>query len=80
MSAGAEVRLGPGDRDRVEAVVVSRNRSQKHVLSARIVLLSADGVGTMEIPRRAGKGKSPIWRLQERFMDAGVDGVLCDAT
>ncbi len=59
---------------------MSRNSSQKHVRSARIVLLSADGVGTMEIRQRTGRGKSPIWRLQERFMDAGVDGVLCDAT
>ena len=44
------------------------------------MLLSADGVGTMEIQRRTGKGKPTIWRWQERFMRAGVDGLLRDAT
>jgi transposase len=80
MRAGIEVRLGPRDRDRLEAVVASRNSPQKHVWRARIVLLSADGVGTMEIQRRTGKGKPTIWRWQERFMRAGVDGLLRDAT
>jgi transposase len=80
MRTGVEVRLGPGDRDRLEAVVASRNSPQKHVWRARIVLLSADGIGTMEIQRRTGKGKPTIWRWQERFMRAGVDGLLRDAT
>ncbi|HEX4077405.1 MAG TPA: IS630 family transposase [Rhizomicrobium sp.] len=79
MRTGVEVRLGPGDRDRLEAVVASRNSPQKHVWRARIVLLSADGIGTMEIQRRTGKGKPTIWRWQERFMRAGVDGLLRDA-
>jgi len=52
----------------LEAVVASRNSPEKHVWRARIVLLSADGIGTMEIQRRIGKGKPTIWRWQERFM------------
>jgi hypothetical protein len=44
------------------------------------VLLSADGVGTMEIRRCTGKGKPTIWRWHRRFIDAGVDGLLRDAT
>jgi transposase len=72
MRTGVELRLGPGDRDRLEAIVASRNSPQKHVWRARIVLLSADGIGTMEIQRRTGKGKPTIWRWQERFMRAGV--------
>src|ERR1700677_3433300 len=80
MRTGVEVRLGPGDRDRLEAVIGSGNSPQKHVWRARIVLLSADGVGTMEIRRQTGKGKPTIWRWQARFMAEGVDGLLHEAT
>jgi len=80
MRAGVEVRLGPGDRERLEAVVGSGNSPQKHVWRARIVLLSAEGIGTMEIQRRTGKGKPTIWRWQARFMAEGVDGLLHEAT
>ena len=58
----------------------SENSAQKHVWRARIVLLSADGVGTMEIQRQTGKGKPTIWRWQARFMAEGVDGLLHEAT
>src|SRR5947209_14809091 len=34
----------------------------------------------MEIQRQTGKGKPTIWRWQERFMKAGVDGLLRDKT
>jgi transposase len=80
MRAGVEVRLGPGDRDRLEAVSKSGSSPQKHVWRAHIALLSADGVGTMRIRRRTGKGKPTIWRWQRRFMEAGEDGLLRDAT
>src|ERR1700726_1188124 len=76
MRKGIEVRLGPGDRERLEAVIGSGNSPQKHVWRARIVLLSADGIGTMAIQRQTGKGKPTIWRLQARFMAEGVDGLL----
>src|SRR5215471_21659403 len=80
MRKGIEVRLGPVDRERLETVIASRNSPQKHVWRARIVLLSADGVGTMTIQRQTGKGKPTIWRWQARFMAEGVDGLLHDAT
>src|SRR5580700_3618849 len=80
MRKGIEVRLGPGDRERLEAVIGSGNSPQKHVWRARIVLLSADGVGTMAIQRQTGKGKPTIWRCQARFMAEGVDGLLHGAT
>src|SRR6266496_24147 len=80
MRKGVEVRLGAGDRDRLEAVIGSGNSPQKHVWRARIVLLSADGVGTMAIQRQTGKGKPTIWRWQARFMAEGVDGLLHEAT
>jgi len=80
MRTGIAVRLGPDDRERLKAVVGSGNSPQKHVWRARIVLLSADGIGTMEIQRRTGKGKPTIWRWQARFMAEGVDGLLHEAT
>jgi hypothetical protein len=80
MRKGIEVRLDPGDRERLEAVTGSGNSPQKHVWRAQIVLLSAAGVGTMAIQRHTGKGKPTIWRWQARFMAEGVDGLLHDAT
>ena len=80
MRKGVEVRLGSGDRERLEAVIGSGNSPQKHVWRARIVLLSADGFGTMAIQRQTGKDKPTIWRWQARFMAEGVKGLLHDAT
>src|SRR5436190_23801767 len=68
MRKGIEIRFGRGDRERLEAVIGSGNSPQKHVWRARIVLLSAAGVGTMAIQRQTGKGKPTIWRWQARFM------------
>jgi len=64
----------------LEAVAANRNSPQKHVWRCRIVLLTADGLGTAAIMQRTGKSKSVVWRWQERFMQAGVDGLLRDKT
>lgn len=80
MRTGISTDVTPSDRRRLEAVVRDRNTPQKHVWRARIVLLSADGVGTVEIMRRTGKSKPCVWRWQERFMHEGVDGLLRDKT
>ena len=39
------------DRVRLEAVVANRNSPQKHVWRARIILLTADGLGTNAVTR-----------------------------
>jgi transposase len=80
MRRGVEVRLNPGDLERLEAIVDDRNSPQKHVWRAQIVLLTADGLGTNAIMRRPGKSKPCVWRWQERFMTEGVDGLLRDKT
>ena len=74
------VRLGPGDRERLEAVVAGRNSAQKHVWRARIILATAEGCGTAEVMHRAGVSKPCVWRWQRRFMEAGIDGLLRDKT
>jgi transposase len=80
MRNGVEIRLRPEERIRLERIVEARNTPQKHVWRARIVLLSADDVGTMEIVRRTGQSKPTVWRWQARFAAAGVDGLLRDKT
>jgi len=80
MRNGVEVRLRPGDRERLEAVLSDRNSPQKHVWRARIILATAEGCGTTEVMRRAGVSKPCVWRWQRRFMEAGVDGLVHDKT
>ena len=66
------------------ATIIARhpagNIPQKHVWRARIVLLTVDGLGASEIMRRAGTSKVTVWRWQERFMRAEVEGLLRDKT
>lgn len=78
MRTGIIVNVTAADRARLSAIVADGNTLQKHMWRAKIVLLTADGHGTSEIMRRTGKSKSVVWRWQERFMHAGVDGLLKD--
>jgi transposase len=78
MRKGIEVEVAADDRARLEAIVADRNHRQKHVERARIVLLTADGVGTSAIMRQVGCAKATVWRWQERFAIEGVDGLLHD--
>ncbi len=80
MRTGITVHLSPIDRKRLRTIIDNRNSSQKHVWRARIVLGTADGLGTVEIMRMAGVSKTAVWRWQERFMDEGVNGLLRDKT
>src|SRR5713101_7456184 len=68
------------NRARLEAIIADRNSSSKAAWRARIVLATADGHGTNEIMRRAGKSKPCVWRWQERYVEDGVDGLLRDKT
>ncbi len=79
MREGIEVRLRRSDRERLERIVSDRKSPQHHVWRARIVLMTADGFGTMAIRGATGKGKPTIWRWQKRYMDDGADGLLRDA-
>ena len=80
MRNGISIALADADRRRLEAIVADRNTPQKHVWRARIVLLSADGVGTNAIMATTATSKTTVWRWQARFMQAGVDGLLRDKT
>ena len=80
MRSGISLDVSPADRRRLEALVGDRNTAQKHVWRAEIVLLSADGLGTVAIMRRTGKSKTCVWRWQERFAEEGVRRSLRDKT
>ena len=80
MRTGISITVSPADRRRLMAVVNDRNAPQKHVWRCRIVVLTADGVGTNEIMRRTDKSKTCVWRWQERFAREGFVGLLRDKT
>lgn len=72
--------VNSADRVRLASIIADRNRPQKHVWRARVVLLTGDRLGTNEIMRRTGLGKPSVWRWQERYIEGGVDGLLRDKT
>src|SRR5215207_6483250 len=80
MRPGVTIARSAIDRRRLEAILGNRNAPQKHVWRAEIVLLSASGLGTVEIMRRTGKSKTCVWRWQERFAQEKVEGLLRDKT
>jgi len=80
MRKGVTVEVSSADRVRLAAIAADRNSAQKYVWRARIVLMTADGVGTNAIMRQTGKSKVTVWRWQERFMAQGIDGLLRDKT
>jgi DNA invertase Pin-like site-specific DNA recombinase len=72
--------LGEEDRTRLAAIVGDRNRPQKHVQRARIVLLSADRLPVLTVASRTDASRPAVWRWQQRFAEQGVDGLLRDKT
>ena len=68
------------DRARLAAIAADRNRPQKHVARARIILHAAERLEVAEVARRAGISRPAVWRWQQRFAEAGVDGLLRDKT
>jgi hypothetical protein len=79
MREGITVEVSAADRARLEAIAAT-GTARKSTSGERGVLLTADGLGTGEIMRRAGTSKVTVWRWQERFVRAGVAGLLRDKT
>ena len=69
-----------GDRTRLALIAADRNRPQKHVQRARIVLLSAERLPVAEVARQAGVSRPAVWRWQMRYAEAGVEALLQDRT
>lgn len=80
MAQTISVIVSSEDRARLCAVIDDRNRRQKHVQRARIVLLSAKRLPVLAVAREAGVSRPAVWRWQQRFAEQGVDGLLRDKT
>jgi transposase len=72
--------LSAADRRQLEAVIGDRRRARKHVERARIVLSSADRLPVQRIAMSIGVSRPMVWRWQQRFAEAGVEGLLRDKT
>jgi transposase len=78
MAQTVSVIVGAEDCARLAAVVGDRNRLQKHVQRARIVLLSAERLPVLAAASEVGISRPAVWRWQQRCAEAGVDGLLRD--
>jgi transposase len=74
------ISVSVSDRERMERLVRDRNTPQKVVWRARIVLLASDGMTAEAIAAAAGKSLLTVRRWRRRYVAAGVDGLLKDAT
>jgi len=79
-AAGISFSLAPADAGRLQSLVQDRNAPHKHVWRARIVLLTAEVLGTNAIIRETGKTKTCVWRGQERSAAEGFEGLPRDKT
>ena len=63
-------------RGELEQLLSDGNTAQKIAKRARIVLMTADGHGVVAIMREVGVSKTTVWRWQDYFAEAGVDGLI----
>lgn len=64
--------VSPANRAQLEAILADRNSASKAVWRAKIVLATADGLGTNAIMKRTGKSKPCVWRWQERYIEEDI--------
>jgi hypothetical protein len=60
MRTGILFTVLPAEHSRLTDLVKDRNKPQKHVWRAHIILLSTAGAGTVDIMRRTGKSKTCV--------------------
>ena len=76
MDRPPQIVLQRKSRTELERLLADGNTARKIAKRARIVLMSADGHGVMAIMREVGISKTTVWRWQEYFVEAGVDGLV----
>jgi hypothetical protein len=72
--------VSASDRRRLAALVGDRRRQRKHVERARIVLASAGCPPVQQVAEAVGVSRPMVWRWQQRFAEAGVEGLLMHDT
>ena len=80
MAQTVDILLNADDEAALLAVISDRNRLQKHVQRARIILFSAARLSVFDIAKRSGASRPSVWRWQQRFAEEGVEGLLRDKT
>ena len=70
------IMLTASDHGRLTVLVADRNTPQKHVWRANIVLLSAEGVGTVEIMRRRAR-RRPASGVGRNALPARASKACC---
>ncbi len=61
-------------------IASNRNRQRKHAERASVVLVSAEGGPVQQVAALIGVSRPMVWRWQQRFAEAEVDGLLRDKT
>ncbi len=79
MRTSRRLEVSDEDRAELERLVRSPTTEQRVALRGRIVLLSAEGVGTGEIVERLEITTSTITLWRDRYEQGGVRGLLKDA-
>jgi hypothetical protein len=80
MAQSVCVIVSAADEIWLEAIVADRNQRQKYVERARIVLASADRGPAQQVAQSIGVSRPTVWRWQQRYAEAGVEGLLRDKT
>jgi len=70
------IELNPKARAALRELIANGNTRQKIAKRARIVLMTAEGIGTVAIMRAVGVAKTTVWRWQAYFVEAGVAGLV----
>lgn len=70
--------LTPKERQELERLVRRGSAAQRDVLRAKVVLMAADGLGTLEIAKRLGVTPPTVCKWRQRAAQAGIKG-LADA-
>lgn len=74
------VLLDDATKSALSTIAGDRSRPLKHILRARIVLLSFERLSVQDVARQAGVSRPAVWRWQQRFAEEGVEGLLRDKT
>ena len=79
MRKGISIAVTAEDRVWLDLIIRNRNSPQKHVWRAG-TCCDRRRPGHQRDHPRCGKGKSVVWRWQERFMREGIEGLPRDKT
>jgi transposase len=68
------------DLERLATIAGDPNAKQKHARRARIISASAERINVQQVAKQADGTRPAVWRWQQRYAEAGIDGLLRDKT